>query len=48
MVSSKFDQAICNYCGKTIMVVKGDRPTAEKYIELGLAARSSGNTIIAN
>ena len=50
MVSSKLEQAICNYCGKTFLVVKdvkGDGPTAMKYIELGLAAKHSGNAIEA-
>ena len=46
MISSKIDQAICNYCGKSFLVVKdaeGDGPTAKNFLKLANSALLSGN-----
>ena len=44
MVSSKLDQTICNYCGKSFLVVgdvKGGEPAAKNFIELADATLNS-------
>jgi tetratricopeptide (TPR) repeat protein len=50
MISSILDQAICNYCGRSFLVVKddqGDGPTAKNYIEIAHAALKSNNYVEA-